>query len=65
MKDKYTTMTDEDTVFPRDNFIIGFSNPVVEATADTRDGGGGVTVIGYRPLEPDKDHLHCGEDIRS
>lgn len=63
MKDNYTTMADEHTVQHNENFIIGFSNPVVDPTTDVTDSRGSVTVIGYRPLETDINRSYCGEHV--
>jgi len=38
----------------RDNFIVGFGNPITESSAESVDKADGqVTVIGYRPLPED------------
>lgn len=38
----------------RDNFIMGFSNPITESSAESVDKADGqVTVLSYRPLPED------------
>lgn len=62
MKDKYSSMADEETAVHNDNFIIGFSNPGADSAVDKADGEGGVTVIGYRPIELETNQSLDGEN---
>ena len=50
IRGRYRTMRDEDNP-TQENFIMGFSNPIVQSAADKTDGT--VTVLGYRPLSSD------------
>ena len=46
-------MRNEEQGFP-DKFLMGFSNPITESSADSVDKADGrVTVLGYRPLQED------------
>lgn len=53
MRGRYRSMSNEDQTSP-DSFIMGFSNPITESSADSFDKADGkVTVLGYRPLRED------------
>jgi len=53
IRGRYRTMKNDEQG-SRDNFIMGFSNPITESSAESVDKADGqVKVLGYRPLPED------------